>query len=325
MGLMLSAVGCASGNLPGASTPPPAFVLATIPAGRAPTYLAMTPDGSRVYAASDGVLQVIETTGNTVVAKLSINPSPTGIAVTPNGARLLVTNLFSVRLTVVDAATDTVATPIGLLGERFTGGFGRIAVLRDGSAAWIANQANEVLAIVRLDDGSVQSRDIDMRPVDVAFSPDGRTAYVAGCKEQCVPGTVEVISTAQRLTQGYISVGPSPYRIAMAPDGAAFFTTNLADSSLSVVDTRSQSAVATVRVGVEPTGLAVARDGSTVYVASQDLGTVTAVDARTYAVRNTLRLGAQAREVVVTPDGARLYVSTQDAVVVIATQAFTGS
>jgi YVTN family beta-propeller protein len=315
---------CASvGTAPG-SAAPPAAVLATIPVGKGPTYLAMAPDGSRVYAASDGSLAVIETAGNTVMAKLSIDANPTGIAVTPDGKRLLITNLFSVRLTVLDTAANTIGTPITLFGERFTGGFGRIAVLPDGSAAWVANQDNQVLAIVPLGGAGAVSRDIDMRPVDIAFSPDGRLAYVAGCRYECVPGTVEIISTTQGFTQGYIDVGPSPYRIAMAPDGAHFYTTNLGDSSLSVVDAPSRSAVATVHVGVEPTGLAVARDGSAVYVASQDLGTVTAIDATTYAVRNTLRVGERAREVVVTPDGRRLYVSTREAVLAIETRAFMG-
>jgi YVTN family beta-propeller protein len=323
----LTLVQCAStadGPGGGGSSLAPAALLATIPVGRGPTYLAQAPDGSRVYAASDGTLSVIETAGNTVMAKLPVGANPTGIAVTPDGAHLLLTNLFSVRVTVLQTATNTFSPPIDLFGERFTGGFGRIAVLPDSTVAWVANQDNEVLAIVRTDGSAVHSRDIDMRPVDIAFSPDGRSAYVAGCRQQCVPGTVEIISTPQRLTEGYINVGPSPYRIMMAPDGAHFYTTNLGDASLSVVDVATRSTVASVHIGVEPTGLAVARDGSMIYVSSQDLGTVTAVDAATYTVRNTLRVGDQARDVVVTPDGRRLYVSTRDAVLAIEAGAVTG-
>ena len=325
MSVALSMVDCASIGSPGsAPAVSSAAVLATIPVGRAPTYLALAPDGSRVYAASDGSLTVIETAGNTVAAKLSTGPNTTGIAVTPNGARVLITNLLSVSMTVIDTATNTIGKPITLLAQRFTGGFGRIAVLPNSDTAWVANQDNEVLAIARLDGSEVQGRDMDMRPVDIALSPDGRLAYIAGCRYQCVPGTVEVIDVAQQTTQAYINVGPSPYRIAMAPDGTRLYTTNLADSSVSVVDVGTRSLVANVQVGVEPTGLAVAPGGSVIYVTSQDLGTVTAIDAATHAIRSTLRVGDHAREVVVTPDGQRLYVSTLNTVIAVATSAFIG-
>lgn len=324
--IALSAVGCAAlGNAPGGgSAVPPAALVATIPVGRAPTFLAVAPDGAHVYAASDNTLNVIDTAGNTVMATLPINPNPTGIAVTPNGTRALITNLLAFRMTVLETTSNTLGTPIGLPTGNLAGGFGRIAVLPDGTTAWVANQVNEMLAIVRTDGSDVQRRDIDMRPFDIAFSPDGRLAYVAGCKQECVPGTVELIDTAQRLTQGYISVGTRPYRIAMAPNGAQFYTTNLGDGSLSVVDVRTQSVVASVHVGIEPTGLALARDGSVAYASSAQLGTVAAIDTATHALRGTLRVADQAREVVVTPNGRRLYVSTQDAVLAIETSAFNG-
>src|SRR5215471_14538555 len=90
-GIALLAIHCATiGNAPGEGSPlPPVALVATIPVGRAPTLLAVAPDGARVYAASDRVLNVIETAGNTVIATLTIDPTPTGIAVTPNGTRAL--------------------------------------------------------------------------------------------------------------------------------------------------------------------------------------------------------------------------------------------
>src|SRR5260221_1961069 len=112
--IALSVVDCASlGNAPGGgSAVPPAALVATIPVGRGPVYLAMAPDGAHVYSASDGTLSVIETAGNTVIAKLTIESNPFGIVLTPNARRAFVTSLFSLRITVLETATNTLGTPI---------------------------------------------------------------------------------------------------------------------------------------------------------------------------------------------------------------------
>ena len=318
-------VGCAavSSLSPGANPLPPSALLATIPVGEAPTMLAMAPDGSRVYAASNGRLSIISTQTNSIVATIPIDPNPSGIAITPDGRRVLVTNLFSVRLTVLDTQSNTLADPIDLFSERFRGGFGRIGLSPDGRVAFVTNQANAVLAIVNSFHGSVECRMMDIRPTDVAITPDGRSAFVCGCKPVCTTGTIEVIDPATRDSRASIDVGPAPYRIAFSPDGTRVYTTNLDSATVSVVNVSGQTTTATVPVSPEPTGLAVTRDGAMIYVASLPTGNVTAIDAATNTVRSTVKVSDAAREVVVTPDGRCLYVSSAHSVVVVDRRAFT--
>src|SRR5262245_38472270 len=76
-----------SSSAPG---PPPGAILATLPVGSGPTLLAVSPDGSRVYAATNSKLGVIDTTANRVVATVPIDPYPTGLAVSPDGKRVYV-------------------------------------------------------------------------------------------------------------------------------------------------------------------------------------------------------------------------------------------
>jgi YVTN family beta-propeller protein len=314
--LMLAA--CAQ---PGIAPPlpppaPPGAVVATVPVGSPPTLLAVAPDGRHVYAASSGSLTVIDTSNNTAVAKLSINPNSTGIAVAPNGSLVYVAALFSINLSVLDTATNTLAAPIRLFLQRLRGGFSWMALTPDGGTAYIANRANRRLAIVSLPSGRGRTVMPVVSPSDVALTPDGRTLFVSGCKPICVPGFIQTFDTTTHRFTHEIAVGSSPFRVVMAPDGAHAYTANLAGATVSVVDVAANATTATVNVPVQPTGLAVSPDNRTVWVASQTGGALTAIDATTNQVRASLPI-EQARDVVAAPDGRRVYVSSASSVAVI--------
>jgi len=291
--------------------------LATIPVGTPPTLLAISPDGSRVFASSTGRLDIIDTASNAVVATAKAPPYPTGVAVTPDGRRVLLDNVDTTRLVVVDTATGAVQQPINLIVDIHPGGFGRLAVTADGLRAYVTNQPKQYIAVADLVAGNAVESDLDMRPSDVALSPDGRTLYVAGCKEFCTTGTLQLVDTASGRLQRSFNVGPSPYRLALSPDGRRAYTTNLGGPSLSVVDLVAGTPLVTLPVGVEPSGLAVSPDGTRVYVVNSQQGTITVVDATRNVVAGTVALPRQPREIVVAPNGRRVYVSILGAVVVL--------
>jgi YVTN family beta-propeller protein len=324
---LAGAVGCFVGGAAPTGGPPPSghamatgAVVATIPVGRPPTLLAITPDGSRVVAASSGRLSIIRTDTNTVAATVATSPDPTGVTVTPSGHRALWNAAVSAELGVVDLDGGAALAPIGLIVDLHPGGFGRIAVTPDGRTAYIANQPKDYLAVVDLRARQTTELMLDMSPADVAFAPDGRTLYVAGCKEFCTTGTVEVIDTASRQTLRSFAVGPGPYRFALSPDGARAYTTNLAAPSLSIVEAASGRALATIPVGVEPAGLAVSPDGARVYVTAQAQQTLTVVDGTKSTLLGAVAIPNAPREIAVSPDGRHAYVSTRDAVLVLDTQ-----
>jgi YVTN family beta-propeller protein len=314
--------GCAAvgGHVTGGNTLSPSAVLATIPVGVPPTLLAISPDGSRVFAASSGQLAIIDTTTNTATVSVAIPAYTTGVTVTPDGARVLVDGLRATRLVVVDAASGSRLPPIDLVVDIHPGGFGRIAVSADGRRAYVTNQPKEYLAQVDLTTGTTTERSLDLRPSDVTLGKDGRTIYVTGCQEFCTTGTVELIDTATFTTVRSFDVGPGPYRFALSPDERRAYTTNLGGPTLSVIDVASGGTLATVPVGVEPSGLAVSPDGARVYVASQRQQTLVIVDATTNTPTGTVSLPSQPREVVLSPDGGRAYVSVRNAVLVLDTK-----
>ena len=294
--------------------------IASIPIGRGPTLLAISPDGSTVYAASVGKLFAIRTASNTVAATAAIDQYTTGIAVTPNGASVLSTAQSSSKLAMLSAPALIAGSSIGLPGGLYPGGYGQIAVSADGRWAWVVNEARWIAA-ANLGIGNSRQVQLDMRPRDVALSADGRTIYLAGCKYYCTTGSLELIDVASGNLRKTINVGPAPFRLALSPDGRRAYTTNLGGPSLSIVDLTSNAPAATLPVGAEPTGLAVSADGTRVYVAAKQSRTVTVARGDGSAVIGTMTVEGMPRDVVVSPDGRRAYVSTSapNAVVVLDT------
>jgi DNA-binding beta-propeller fold protein YncE len=321
--LLASLAACAAMQVTSPSAPTPATpgAIASVPIGRGPTLLAVSPDGATVYAASVGKLFAIRAATNTVAATARIDPYTTGLAVTPDGTRVLSIAASSSTLGVLPAATLSGATSIGLPQNLYPGGYGQMAVAADGRSAWIVNEALWVAA-ADLGVGTSRRIQLDLRPRDVAVSHDGRTVYLAGCKQYCTTGTIEVIDAASGNVRAAIDVGPAPYRLALSPDGHFAYTTNLGGPSLSVVDLSGVRPTVTLPVGTEPTGLAVSPDGARVYVAAKQSRTLTIVRGDGGAVLATVALSGLPRDVVLSPDGRRAYVSTSapDTLVVLDTQ-----
>ena len=96
-------------------------VLATIPVGMEPKWVAVGPDGTRAYVTMStqssppkGAVGVIETATNTLTATLAVGILPTGVVVAPDGAHAYVPNLqpgggvVSVIDTTRNAAVDSI-------------------------------------------------------------------------------------------------------------------------------------------------------------------------------------------------------------------------
>ena len=96
-------------------------VIATVPVGFAPSFVAVNPAGTRAYVTNDGSanVSVLDTGTNTVIATVTVGDFPIGVAVTPNGTRVYVANLGG-TVSVVDTATNTVVATV-TVGETLFG------------------------------------------------------------------------------------------------------------------------------------------------------------------------------------------------------------
>ncbi len=113
-----------------------------------PIGVAITPDGAFVYVTNQGgpfTVVVIETATNTVVDIVrGLGVSPQGVAITPDGAFAYVTNANSNTVSVIETASNTVMSTVGVGPVPV-----RVAITADGAFAYVANNG-----LQRRDDGS---------------------------------------------------------------------------------------------------------------------------------------------------------------------------
>src|SRR5579862_314520 len=114
------AQGCLNGMLPCAGTvsvinAATNTVVDTITAGQGPSWVAITPDGTRAYVTNytDDTVSVINTATSTVMATVPVGNGPAfGVAITPDGTRAYVTNQLSNNVFVIDTATNAVVATV---------------------------------------------------------------------------------------------------------------------------------------------------------------------------------------------------------------------
>ena len=190
-------------------------VVTTIPASN-PFRLALAPSGDLGYVTQGAIvngIEVINTATNSVVTNIPVPADvTTAPAVTPNGAFVYVTSLsFSTgsKLAVIDTATNTVVAMVPLPGTFAPG----VAITPDGAFAYVANNGGGVC-----------------------------------CGGGGGPSSVSVIDTASNTEIANVPVG-SPTGIAVTPDGAFVYVTNINDRTVSVISTAHNLVVANVPVG----------------------------------------------------------------------------
>lgn len=102
-------------------------VLVAIPTDPGSLSIAISPNGTRVYTATNFFLIeifVIDTASNTIIAKIPAGGAPPFVAVTPDGTRLyIIGNTGELAVKVVDTSTNSLVTKIptgdGMFGVAF--------------------------------------------------------------------------------------------------------------------------------------------------------------------------------------------------------------
>jgi YVTN family beta-propeller protein len=164
-------------------------------------------------------------------------------------------------------------------------------------------------------------------PVEMAFSPDGRQAWVSNYAmygkgfgpeglDTCTAGDgtetsfVYRVSTTTFAVEKVVAVGAVPKYVAVTPDGARVLVTNWCSADLSVIDAASAKEVARIPLrGQHPRGIAVSPDSRTAYIALMGSDRLVRVDLASRSVSDYARTGDGPRHIVLSRDGRHLFVT----------------
>ena len=160
--------------------------------------MVVSPDGSRIYVASDAEIKIINTATNTMTGVISLGAIPEGLALSPDGSRLYTTDIYPAgtnNLGVINTATNTVITGIPALP--FSQPYA-IAVSPDGSRIYVTNSggANSVSVINTVTNTIVANIPTPTAPRAISISPDGSRVYVSTLNNNFPIYTFYVINTA---------------------------------------------------------------------------------------------------------------------------------
>ncbi|NYJ04384.1 serine/threonine-protein kinase [Petropleomorpha daqingensis] len=158
----------------------------------------------------------------------------------------------------------------------------------------------------------VATMDVGVSPSDIALSPDGRTAYVAGRGRD-----LWVLDTAAGRVTGTVDVpdGPAWY-VSVSPDGRRAYVSVKDDaqtvSRVVVLDPAAGTEVASVPVGPRPFSSAVTPDGREVWVAGHEKSEIDVIDVARGEVTATIPVAESPHAVAFSADGRWAYVASHE-------------
>lgn len=149
---------------------------------------------------------------------------------------------------------------------------------------------------------------------EVAFSPNGQTAYAAEYNS----AAVAVVDTATGAITKTIPVSDYPGGVAVSPDGSTLYVTIDGNDTLAEISTATDTVTKTVAVGHAPYSVAFTPNGQEAYVTNLGNGTAdgsaSVVDTATGDVTATIPLGPNPQSIAFTPNGDEAIIAVPGAV-----------
>ncbi len=265
-------------------------VVGTTPVGDEPHGLLTDPTGKRLFVlnTAENSISVLDVSSLDEIKRLSAGSAPWSLSLSPDDGRLLVTNTLSQpvgfrqpptsEVTVIQLNQAIVEDRLTVSGANLLqgiawhprGDFAFFTLTRTKNLvpmtrlsqgwtitnglgiAWSGGRVDQVL----LDEANIAFPD----PTDVAFTPDGRLAFVTSSGSNRiavvdVPKLIQMLSKSSERERTevfpnhlgkptefvikHIRTGDSPRGILVTPDGATAFIANALDDSLTLIDVNS--------------------------------------------------------------------------------------
>jgi YVTN family beta-propeller protein len=261
-------------------------VVATVRVGISPAQMAVSPDRRSVYIANTGsdTVSVLNTGDNTIARTIALpsGSAPVDVAVGSKGRYLYTANGGSDRVSVLDTRARRVVASVRVGTQPLS-----VAVAPDGKTVYAANSGSgDVSVIDAATKRVVRAIPTGRFPSGVAVTPDGASVYVSN-----ELSGVKVISAGDGTVQATLRE-PSPFSVAISPNGDRAYVTSLGPGRVTAIDTGTHRVSSTVSVGPPGTDpFTVEAAGDAVYVANQGASTLSVIDRGTLKATATIATG----------------------------------
>ena len=219
-----------------------------------PEKLAVTPNGKRIYVASEdtGTAVVLDIATGKAIASVKVGEEPEGVRITPDGRTAWVTSESAQQVSVIDITTNAVLKQIKV-GKRPRA----VAFTPDSTKAYVPGELDGSITVIDAQKLAITDTiqlGANVRPMDALVSPDGRSLYLStGRARQVIHVDTRIDKVLRRAT-----VGARPWGLAVSPDGRRIFSANGPSNDVSVIDADSFKVIATIPVRQGPWGIAIA-------------------------------------------------------------------
>ncbi|MFQ5965469.1 MAG: YncE family protein [Candidatus Scalinduaceae bacterium] len=122
------------------------------------------------------------------------------------------------------------------------------------------------------------------------------------------------LALAQSSNAGFIqgtrvrTENPSPFHVAVSPDGSKLVIANQSGHSITIIDARSRKILGEVPVQVQPEASVISKDGRTAYVCNAESDSVSVVDLNSKSVVKNIKVGDWPCNIKLSKDGSKAYV-----------------
>jgi len=270
-----------------------------------------------------GDLSVVDTATRRVVATIPLGKRPRGIRVSPDGTVLYVALSGSpIAPPGVDESTlpppDRKADGIGVVDIR-AGKLLRVipagtdpeqmAVSRDGRWLFVANEDASQTSVVSAADGKlIATIPVGGEPEGVDLRPDGKVVYVTSEEEN----EVHVIDAIEPKAIATIAVGPRPRSTAFLPDSSRAYVSAENGASITVIDAMKHRVIETIQLSgemVRPMGVVASHDGKFVVVTTGRGKSIVIIDTATNDAVAAIEVGERPWGVAISPDSRMVFTA----------------
>ena len=295
-----------------------AKVIATIPVGKRPRGIRLSPDGSTLFIALSGSpmappgvdesklpppdkkadgIGVVSVSEQKLLRVIAAGSDPEQTAISKDGSRLFVANEDTGELTVVSVDDGHVLATFKV-GDEPEG----VELRPDGKVVYVTSEEDsQVTAIDAIDLKPIKTFKVGKRPRSTAFLHDSTRAYVTaenGSSVSVVDAMKHTVLSTIMLTGGELV---KPMGSVASPDGSQVFISTGRGKNVVIIDTKTNQPVASIEVGDRPWGIAVTPDGKTVFTANGPSNDVSIVDMESRTMKAKVKVGDRPWGVVFVP------------------------